>query len=158
MGVWTGTVPSLLSGELPDATKFAAIHDELDAIQAVWTAYVPVWTAVSVNPAKGNGTLTGKYRQVGKSVDALIILTCGTTTTFGTGEWRFSLPATAASTDQVGVTYIFDNGTQTRPGVCHMISTTTVAPDSATGTCTSIVPQTWANLDQCVIKIHYEAA
>jgi len=57
-----------------------------------WTSYTPSWTAAGTAPAIGNGTLSGKYLQVGKNVIVQIVFVAGSTTTFGTGEWRFSLP------------------------------------------------------------------
>lgn len=57
-----------------------------------WIAYTPAWTASGTAPAIGNGTLTGGYRRIGQQVDFWLEFTAGTTTTFGTGTWRFSLP------------------------------------------------------------------
>jgi hypothetical protein len=59
---------------------------------ADWTTYTPSWTAAGTAPAIGNGTLSGKYLQVGKNVIVQIVFVAGSTTTFGTNEWRFSLP------------------------------------------------------------------
>lgn len=59
-----------------------------------WTAYNPVWSSSAVAPVLGNGTLTGRYRVVGKTMDVNITLTWGSTTdATGAGTWRFSLPA-----------------------------------------------------------------
>lgn len=158
MGSYTGTVPTFLAGELPDADKFTEVSNFMTAETSVWTSYTPVWSSAATQPVKNNGTLTGRYRRMGKTIDALIVLVCGSTTTYGTGEWRFTLPVTAVDLLDVGICFIFDNGLQTRPGVCHLITTTTVAPDSAGGTCTNTVPQTWTTADQCVIRITYSAA
>lgn len=59
--------------------------------------YTPAWTAVTSNPAIGNGTITGRYwRRRDKLVTVEIIITTGTTTTYGSGAYLFSLPVNAA--------------------------------------------------------------
>ena len=59
---------------------------------ADYTAYTPSWTAAGTAPSLGNGTLSGRYLLVGKLCHVQIFFQAGSTTTFGTGEWRFSLP------------------------------------------------------------------
>lgn len=54
--------------------------------------YTPVWTAATTAPVLGNGTLTGGYMLVGKMCDFVITLTAGSTTTFGSGAYSFTLP------------------------------------------------------------------
>ena len=63
-----------------------------------WVAYTPAWTAATTNPTLGNGTLVGRYIQVGKRVDFSISLTWGSTTTAGSGTYQFGLPVAARST------------------------------------------------------------
>ena len=68
---------------------------QLNGIGEAFTSFTPAWTAVTTNPAIGNGTLTGAYTQVNKLVFARYTLLIGSTTTFGTGDYRFSFPITA---------------------------------------------------------------
>lgn len=58
------------------------------------TAYTPTWTStVAPNPTIGNGTLSGRYIQIGAFVYAWFFLQIGATTTLGGGgAWLFSLP------------------------------------------------------------------
>lgn len=67
--------------------------DKLDATHNAWTAFVPVWESTGVDPVLGNGSIAGRYRKVGKSLDITIVLTMGTTTTYGAIVWYFLLPA-----------------------------------------------------------------
>jgi hypothetical protein len=60
-----------------------------------WTAYNPTWTSDSSAPVIGNGSLTGRYKQIGKTVFFNLKLTYGSTTTGGAGAWMFGLPVTA---------------------------------------------------------------
>lgn len=62
-------------------------------------SYTPVWTAPTANPAIGNGTLRGQYSLVGQQCYFAITMVAGSTTTFGTGAWVFSLPLTANAAD-----------------------------------------------------------
>lgn len=68
------------------------LRDNLNAIGDPWTAYTPVWTVVGTNPAIGNGSLAGAYMQAGKLVSFRIGITMGSTTTYGNGQWRLTLP------------------------------------------------------------------
>ena len=70
---------------------------ELNSIGEAWTSYTPVWTAATTNPAIGNGTISGKYCQVNKLVVARINVVFGSTTTYGSGNFFFSYPVTAAA-------------------------------------------------------------
>lgn len=64
--------------------------------QSAWTSYTPAWASTGTAPVLGNGTLFGSYSKVGRLVTAKIALSTGSTTTFGTGAYTFSLPLTAA--------------------------------------------------------------
>jgi hypothetical protein len=127
------------------------------AESAVWSVYVPTWTN---GGSIGNGTLTGRYKQVGKTVRLKIYLLAGSTTTFGAGVWSWSLPVTALVTARdCGSVYMLDAGTANRSGSCLLNTTTSVfAVSSADGDVSPTVPQTWAVNDALVIGITYEAA
>jgi hypothetical protein len=46
----------------------------------------------TANPALGNGSFYVSYDTVGRQITARFRLTIGSTTTFGTGGWKFTLP------------------------------------------------------------------
>ena len=75
------------------------VRDALTGIQAAWTvdgrASSVIWTAVTTNPVLGNGTLTSRYMRIGKTFDWQVLITMGSTTTFGTGSWQLTLPFAA---------------------------------------------------------------
>lgn len=58
-----------------------------------WVSYTPNWTANTTNPVLGNGSISGKWRRVGDSIEISIGIQSGSTTTFGSGAWRFSYPS-----------------------------------------------------------------
>ncbi|MBZ3908784.1 MULTISPECIES: hypothetical protein [Streptomyces] len=62
-----------------------------------WTAYTPVWTAETTNPAIGNGSLTGKYAIVGRTCHFTLLMQFGSTTTYGSGNYHLSYPVQAGA-------------------------------------------------------------
>jgi len=66
--------------------------------QGAWTSYTVTWTSSGTAPAKGNGTMVGYYSKIGRQVTVKIEFNSGSTTTFGTGYYSFSLPFAAATT------------------------------------------------------------
>ncbi|WP_330265335.1 hypothetical protein [Streptomyces griseorubiginosus] len=73
------------------------IRDQFNSMFSAWTAYTPTWTASTTNPVLNDGTLTGRYMKIGRTVIGETTLTAGSSTTFGSGAWSFSLPAAAAA-------------------------------------------------------------
>lgn len=62
-----------------------------------WTSYSMAWTAVTTSPTIGNGTLTAAWTEARRMVTVRFAITLGSTTTRGSGSYRFSLPVPAAS-------------------------------------------------------------
>lgn len=60
-------------------------------------SYAVAWTGSVADPAIGNGTLQGYYSRQGAQITVQINLSIGSTTTFGNGGWRFSLPQPGVS-------------------------------------------------------------
>ena len=75
---------------------------QLNSIGEAFTSFTPSWTATTTNPVLGNGTLTGEYTQVNKLVYARYALIPGSTTTFGTGDYRFTFPVAAKVINNFG--------------------------------------------------------
>jgi hypothetical protein len=113
MGSYTGTVPTLLSGESPSGAKFQEFINFMTAMTAGWTTYTPSWAASAGTPAIGNGTLIGRYRRIGKTVDFQLQLTAGSTTTYGTAGafWYLSVPPVGNAAAQFhGAGHALDQG------------------------------------------------
>ncbi|WP_405883679.1 hypothetical protein OG747_36850 [Streptomyces sp. NBC_01384] len=135
-------------------------------IPGAWIPYTPVWTAPTTNPSLGNGTLIGRYQKVGRDVHFHINLTCGSTTTYGSGGYGFTLPPFTAA--NLGASMI---------GVAQLLGTNRwagqiVISPSATGTSTffpasqtdcrlafhsATVPETMASGAQVRITGSYES-
>jgi hypothetical protein len=135
-----------------------------DAIQDAWTSYTPSWTSSGTAPALGNGTLTGEYQQVGDLVYVKIVWQAGSTTTYGTGTYRFSLPV-APELDEIIPCFVNDSsGSGRYPGVAWIILASAtgdnmriIVADNQTGT-GATSPFTFATSDKIVIEGWYRAA
>jgi hypothetical protein len=57
-----------------------------------WTTYTPTWTASTTNPTIGNGTLQGRYIELGSAVFGEVRIVAGSTTSRGSGTYAISLP------------------------------------------------------------------
>jgi hypothetical protein len=152
----------------PAATWNTHVRDNLQALTE-WASYTPTWTGAGGNPALGNGTIVGKHITAGKLVHFRILLTTGSTTTYGSGAWRFTLPTTAFSASLV----LDANGLATDTSAttswplvaARCVTTTTFEPlcpnamaDTRAGLVTSATPFTWATTDIFAIAGTYEAA
>lgn len=85
---WVDGPPPVTAAQLN-----AEVRDPLTGIQAAWSTYTPTWSSTGTAPVLGNGTLTGRYLRIGKTLAGCeIILTLGSTSTVGTGAYSFSLP------------------------------------------------------------------
>ncbi|ARF75675.1 hypothetical protein B7C62_28035 [Kitasatospora albolonga] len=114
------------------------IRDQLNSMFDVWTAYTPAWTSSGTNPALGNGSITGRYMKIGRTVHVSILLVGGSTTTWGTGAYSIAAPFTSAN---IGVAFVGAArlaGTDTWAGICNLSANTTAInlqfPASTTNT------------------------
>lgn len=124
-----------------------------------WTAYTPSWTAATTNPTLGNGTVVGRSRTIGKTMELFIKLTWGSTTSAAsTGSWRFTIPA-AVQADQLMSVYVDDNSASARwPGQARMLGAingdnmriVVTAGGGALGGATT--PMTWATGDLLIMQ------
>lgn len=146
-----------------DISSSAAI-DLSKLASAAWTSFTPVWTAATTNPVLGNGTITGRYIQIGKIVFYSIIVTAGSTTTFGTGTYALSLPVTALSQPNMtmGMGNVLDTGTSNYSAMAVQSTTTKInlaLTSNASGAVwTPTAPFTLANGDKSLVSGMYEAA
>lgn len=138
------------------------IRDALTGIQAAWTSYTPTLTNVTL----GNGTLSGAYYQVGKTIHYRCLLTFGSTTTVS-GSIQFALPTTANSNQTAGnfpLGISVMKGTNTVYGWARLLAAANaIAPVyNATATtssdCTATAPYTWAATNIIFVQGVYESA
>lgn len=130
--------------------------------EGAWTTYTPG----TANMTVGNGTLTARYRKVGKTVEVHIGFKLGSTSAIGTIP-IIGLPFTGVTifgTQQI-LGQIFDAGTQDYTGIAlydtaslYVFALATSATYGAPATVTSTVPMTWTTNDYFQFQFFYEAA
>lgn len=142
------------------------------AALGVWQAYTPTWDQVTTSPTLGNGTLDGRYVQVGNTVTAQAQLVLGSTSTVGTGLHIISLPVaartgtgaspwgTAFIEDQsAGAQYIALVGRHTGgTDMNFRVVRLTAASNNDVELAHETHPFTWASGDRILAQLTYEAA
>jgi hypothetical protein len=152
----SGIVKALDYFELSDGTS----------PEGEWTNFTPTWTASTSNPAIGDGLIEGRYKQVGKTVHVWMSVSMGSTTTFGTGEYKVNLPVPARMISSVVLDLVMrDDGTRHYNSLAHndyttgpSLNNTSVTLFWDTGVVTESAPFTWADGDYFIISGTYEAS
>jgi hypothetical protein len=129
--------------------------------QFPWAAYTPTTANLTV----GNGTLTARYQQIGKTVNVFVQFVLGSTSAMGSGP-NFTLPVTAKDDKFSAVGRITDNGVKDYVAGLPCSSTTAYVQlilasgtyGSYDGSITSTVPFTWGTGDYFTFQFTYEAA
>lgn len=141
-----------------------SIQDEIVAI-GTWllgqapASYAPTWSGTI-----GDGTITGKYFQVGKLVRVEVVLTWGTTTSCGAGTTQtFTLPVTAAAAGrQCGAAILVDATTAVFTALGTLATTGTVSfyncDGSQSGNLVGNTPFVWTTNDSFSFSGEYFAA
>ncbi|MGW1938948.1 hypothetical protein [Streptomyces goshikiensis] len=139
---------------------------DINLISGLWASYTPTWSSSGTQPILGNGTITGRWARTGNVIHYMIKLTAGSTTTYGTGNYVFSLPvAVGAVTDFLGNAFAGDasvGGGGYSTGTAFLGAGGTVGAyfGNVVGSAalTNTWPMTWANGDRLWLEGVYEAA
>lgn len=65
-----------------------------------WQTYGVAWQADTTEPILGNGSITGRYVQHGKTVMFILVLSIGSTTNIGLGQYTLGLPVVCRNLDE----------------------------------------------------------
>lgn len=127
------------------------------------------WTPTLTNITLGNGTMTGRYTQIGKFVNASLKLVFGTTTSVS-GVMNFSLPTGASSANtapntMIGTMRMLDSGVANYAGLVQLTSSSAIVLTAinVNGTYATYeqfnatTPFAWGNLDEIEFSMSYEA-
>lgn len=163
---WTSPRTWVAGEKPPAATLNTHIRDNFKAIGDPWTAYTPAWTAATTNPVLGNGTLVGAYMQAGKFTSFWVLLTMGSTTTFGSGAYFLTTPFAPVNQRWLFQGIARDaSASASFPAFAEYDATLPLRlralPTTAGNALSSIsptVPFTWAQSDTLLIHGTYEAA
>jgi hypothetical protein len=161
--------PVDLNDYLTKSSASATYANKTDFSSTAWTAYTPTITADGGGFSLNNGTLTGRYKQLGKTVFFSLKFVFGSTTSTGTGHWNFSLPVTAYDANFTFTATILDDGIAWYGGIGngnYTGSTTSFAviipgTNSSVTTWASVGnggPFIWGTSDNITISGSYEAA
>jgi len=144
------------------------VRDQFNSMFAAWTTFTSSWTSSGTAPAIGNGTINGRYMKFGRNILCEIHTTMGSTTTYGSGNYSWSLPVQAASGGiaQIGNAQLLGSGGVRWVGQIVISSAATTCsaflPVSSTDTRTDFLtatrPETLASTAQVRLTFMYEAA
>lgn len=165
---------SLVNENFEDLASGKEMH-----YNSAWIDYTPTWTTLTGQATTlGNGTLVGRYLQIGTLVQVRIFFKWGSTTSVtGTAGWRFALPVlhrdnssdpytlfrqplgTASFFDDSANSYVtgfalLDIATQHRINPVALGATGTYA---TSGSIASASPFTWASGDEMTLELFYES-
>ncbi|UOF80473.1 tail spike protein [Caudoviricetes sp.] len=131
------------------ATNYVVLNEPI--------SFTPTWSSTGTAPALGNADVRCEYTRRGMHIRAKYFIKFGSTSTFGTGTYKFSIPVnryTATTTTFVGVALLKD-----RCGVVQTLfqsSDDSVRPfDSAGNAMQPASPVTWASGDVLCMDIEY---
>lgn len=148
-------------GALDMRTLGNSIDSTVSSLLGTPANYTPVWTSTGTAPNIGNGFISGHFFEINKLAYVNIFVVMGSTTTYGTGNYRFSVPATAtinSSVTNAGTAILYDAsaGYPGAFGGCTRVSATTVniSPSGANET-TNLLPFVWGNADQIRLLLVY---
>jgi hypothetical protein len=131
-----------------------------------YSTYTPTWTSTGTAPDIGNSTVVARYIQLGKKVHCFGSITFGNTATFGTGNYRFALPVSAASNAFAPGASLYDSNTGNQSPVvgAQIITATTYQLTygatymGSSSAVSATTPWTWAQGDVIDWNFTYEAA
>jgi len=130
--------------------------------QFPWTTYTPTLTNITL----GNGTVTARYQQIGKTINVFFRLVWGSTTSCSTFP-HFSLPVNNAyNSYNVGEAYLRDVSAGAyyygrsfiESNVCYLMVSNVAGTYPFEASVQSTIPATWAVNDVWTTIATYEAA
>ncbi|MFJ1808552.1 MULTISPECIES: hypothetical protein [unclassified Streptomyces] len=141
------------------------VRDQFSSIFDAWTTYTPTWTAATTNPVVGNATIAGRYLKIGRKCIVDIRIQMGSTTTYGSGVYSFSVPFTSASSvDYLGNARLASTDTWIGQTVlsggnaAFQCVFSTSSGDSRAATMSPTVPNTLANTHILRAQLEYQTS
>ena len=155
------------AGQFIDDTFWTAeVYDRWTDLDSAWTSYTPTWTGSTSNPNISNGSLTGAYKRWdgGKMAQVRILMVAGGLTSFGSGQWSFSLPSglVPVTFNAVIHGHALDTSTFSNRYACVGVLASSpsglverIAVNGTQGV-SSTIPFTWADSDALVLGGTFE--
>ncbi|MGN8690011.1 hypothetical protein ACTND8_08925 [Atopobiaceae bacterium HCP3S3_F7] len=133
------------------------IDTMVGAVTPAWSSYAVAWsqsdgTTLSI----GNGTLEGRWMQVGRLVHASVSMGRGSTTHVGSAAWVWSMPVNARAWAMVaGVGWLARGGSE-YPLTVRPVGPGRVAALIPSGRLSNNNPGGWASGDSLFFTMTYE--
>lgn len=158
-----------ISNYLQKDTASATYATKSNFSETEWTSYTPTITADLGGFSLGNGTLVGRYKQLGKTVFFHLKFIYGSSSSPGGGHWNFSLPVAAHDTNFTFSASILDDGIAWYGGIGNgnytglTTSFAVITPGTSAAVTTWAAvgnggPFSWGAGDNITISGSYEAA
>lgn len=152
-------VESVVSYSVADI--YNKLEVDLKISNGGWTNYTPNFSISGGTFTLGNAIVSGKYVQVGKTVNVYVDFNWGSTTSVSNSNpWIISLPIPVKG-NAIGSAWILDSGSRYYIGVSKPSSSTSLnvfsSESSLNREITSISPMGWATGDAVNLSITYEA-
>jgi hypothetical protein len=126
------------------------------------TAFTPSWSSTGTAPSLGNGQLAMYYQRYGKMCFVRMYFQVGSTSTFGTGTYLFSLPFTPTNAGVCGIpgnAYVEDFAVAGYRAQFSLSSTSLFLVQSGgNNSISNTVPFTWGTNDYISGQFVYEVA
>lgn len=138
------------------------VRDPWTEVQAAWSSgWDPAssWVGSTTNPVLNNGTTRGRYHQIGRTILWEGRIAMGSTTTYGSGTYSFSLPATPLGTAYMVGTALLMSASAIHVGVVLWTgSAVNLRFHGASGIWSPTVPFTLASGSSLYVSGAYQAA
>lgn len=161
----TTPIYGLRTPELTDANDVPAdmallaqgTENALSSLSPSWSPYPVAWSqSDGTNLSLGNGTLEGRWMQVGRLVHASVMMIRGSTTHLGSTAWTWSMPVNARAWGMVtGAGYMARGGSE-YPLTVRPITPGRVALLNPSGRLSNTNPNGWASGDSLFFTMTYE--
>lgn len=160
-------IKTVVNGGIDNSNIASDAAIQASKIDASYTAYMPAWTSDGSPPSLGNATVKAAYAQIGDLVHVFCQIDFGSTTTFGSGHYTFSLPVNmSTNVVLVGQSVLNRNSAGTGYTAAAAIETSSTTfqifyPATYLGAATAIgaaAPWTWAENDIIQWNFTYQSA
>jgi hypothetical protein len=143
-----------------DSTASTGVAWKSSTTRYPWTSYTPSTGNMTV----GNGTLVGRYQQIGKLVNVFVKFTLGSTSAIATTPY-FSLPVTGLQSNIAVYGQLSDNAVKDYPSFSFMNTANLFLSAMGAGgvyadasAVSATQPFTWGTGDNFTFQFSYEAA
>lgn len=161
----TTPIYGLRTPELADANNVPAdmallaqgTENALSSLSPSWSSYAVAWSqSDGTNLSIGNGTLEGRWMQVGRLVHASVSMGRGSTTNLGSAAWMWSMPVNAKNWAMVaGVGWLARGGSE-YPLTVRPVGPGRVVALIPSGRISNNNPGGWASGDSLFFTMTYE--